>query len=228
MIVLVEWGESLNGVSKVVSDGLYDRASDKVCDHLRRMIVSLELAPGALLIEAQLMEQLGCGRTPLREAFQRLHTENLVVALPRRAVSVADITVSSLQQIYEARWSLEPAICQLAAQRITAEQLAYLEASVNQPRIADETFSVTEWDMAFHQCIAEACGNRYLITAFEQLRGPAQRLVSLAFDRKPYIPPTIDEHRKILEALAARDSRAVATAMDEHIHNAKDRILRTL
>jgi DNA-binding GntR family transcriptional regulator len=221
----------VSGLTTPTGDSLFDRASDKVCEQLRRLIISLELEPGALLVESHLMERLRCGRTPLREALQRLHEENLVVALPRRAVSVADITVAGLQQIYEARWHLEPAMGRVAAERIDSDRLSRLESSLvgPQPTAASVTpFEVTEWDMAFHREIAEATGNRYLIAAFERIQGPAQRLLVFAYRRGGFIPPTIEEHRRVFEALRARDGDSVMIFLTEHIRNAKDRILRTI
>lgn len=213
------------------ADSLFDRASDRACEQLRRRIISLDLEPGALLVESQLMEQLACGRTPLREALQRLHDEHLVVSLPRRAISVADLTVTGLQQIYEARWSLEPELGRLAAQRITDEQLEHLRDRLEgQMPIASSAsaFEITAWDMAFHRAIAEASGNRYLIAALDRLQGIAQRLLVFAYRRGPFVEPTIGEHRLIFRALQAHDPEAVAARLDEHIHNAKDRILRTI
>lgn len=219
------------GLTVTPPETLFDRASDKVSEQLRRLIISLELEPGALLVESQLMERLGCGRTPLREALQRLHDENLVIALPRRAISVADITVAGLQQIYEARWHLEPVMGCLAAERIDAEHLDRLRSLLAgpQPTTPPVTpFEVTEWDMAFHRAIAEASGNRYLLAAFERIQGPAQRLLVFAYHRGPFIPPTIDEHQGIFAALEAHDADLVAARLTEHIRNAKDRILRTI
>lgn len=195
------------------------------------MIIALELEPGTLLVEPQLMERLGCGRTPLREALQRLHDEDLVVALPRRAMSVADITVASLQQIYEARWSLEPSLGRLAADRIDSERLNRLEALLAgpQPALPEATPpEIVEWDSAFHRGIAEASGNRYLLAAFERLQGPAQRLLVFAYQRGSFLPPTIDEHRAIFLALRERNADHVAARLTEHIRNAKDRILQTI
>ena len=219
------------GLSSGTPAALFDRASDKVSDQLRRLIISLELKPGTLLVESQLMERLGCGRTPLREALQRLHEEFLVVALPRRAMSVADITVAGLQQIYEARWSLEPTIDRLAAERITDEQLDRLRSLLANPQPTTPSvtaFDVTEWDMAFHRGLAEASGNRYLIAAFERIQGTAQRLLVYAYRRGAFIPPTIAEHQSILAALECHDPDQVAARMTAHIRNAKDRILRTI
>lgn len=212
-------------------DSLFDRTSDKVCEHLRRLIISLDLEPGALLVESQLMERLACGRTPLREALQRLHDENLVVALPRRAISVADITVRGLQQIYEARWSLEPAMARLATERIDEKRLAGLRQMLEgpQPTTPEKSpFQITEWDMAFHRRIAEASENRYLLAAYERIQGPAQRLLAFAYRRGSFLPPTVDEHRAIFQALWDRDADQVATSLYVHIRNAKDRILQTI
>lgn len=212
-------------------ESLFDRTSDKVCEHLRRLIISLELEPGALLVESQLMEQLGCGRTPLREALQRLHDENLVVALPRRAISVADITVRGLQQIYEARWSLEPAMARLAADRIDEEGLSGLRQMLEGPQpttVEKSPFQITEWDMAFHRRIAEACENRYLLAAYERIQGPAQRLLVFAYQRGSFLPPTVHEHQAVFDGLRDHDGDAAAARLFDHIRNAKDRILQSI
>jgi len=212
------------------TDVLFDRASDKVYAQLRRMIIALELAPGTVLVEGTLVEQLGCGRTPLREAIQRLADDDLVVALPRRAVSVADITVPALQQLYEARWELEPALGRLAAERITFAELDALDSILasGPPDSSTNQYDLTEWDMAFHHAIGRAAENRYLLMAFERLQGVAQRLLVFAYRRGAFVPPTLDEHRAILHGLRARDTGLVAERLEEHIRNAKDRILRTL
>lgn len=222
------------GVAPPPTGSLFDRTnrvSDRVCEQLRQLIISLELAPGTLIVESQLMERLECGRTPLREALQRLHEESLIVALPRRAISVAEITVAGLQQLYEARWHLEPELGRLAAQRSSHEQLERLQSLLAGPQPAPPMvtpFAVTEWDMAFHRTLAGASGNRYLAAAFERIQGPAQRLLVLAYSRGSFLPPTIEEHRAIFEALVAGDSDTVATELHEHIRKAKDRILQTI
>ncbi len=211
-------------------EGLADRVSDRAYERLRQMIVSLDLEPGAQIVEAQLMVRLGSGRTPLREALQRLRDDGLIVALPRRPMAVAEITVNGLKQIYQARWIIEPAIGRLAAEEITPSQLTALEQVLDRSlTLAQATpYELTEWDMAFHRRIAEASGNRHLVTAFDRIRGLAQRLSVLAYSRASVLPPTREEHRQIVDALRAHDPDAAARALDVHIRNAKDRILKTV
>src|SRR5215467_9464317 len=74
---------------------------------IKERIVTLALPPAALIDEARLMAELGLGRTPIREALQRLALENLVVILPRRGTIVADLNMSDLQKIFEIRIDLE-------------------------------------------------------------------------------------------------------------------------
>jgi DNA-binding GntR family transcriptional regulator len=218
-------------VAAETTDRLFDRSSDRVADQLRRMIISLDLAPGSLLIESELVGQLGCSRTPLREALLRLHRENLVVALPRRAMSVAEISIFDLRQVYEARCEIETATARMAAERMSEpalEAVGDVVARLGALRPDTPAFEITTLDMAFHRCLVEGSRNRYLADAFACLVGPAQRLSVVSYARGVQLRPTVEEHGYICEALVRRDADAAAARMAEHISKAKDRILRVL
>ena len=81
--------------------------SDRAYRRLEEMIVTLQLAPGAVVSESALSKRLGIGRTPIREALQRLARERLVVVLPRRGIMVSEINVSTQLRLLEARRELE-------------------------------------------------------------------------------------------------------------------------
>src|SRR3989304_7611670 len=81
--------------------------SQKAYLQLRRKIITIDLPPGAILDEAILQADLGLGRTPIREALQRLAWEKLVTIIPRRGIFVADIALTDLQRLFEMRTSLE-------------------------------------------------------------------------------------------------------------------------
>ena len=84
---------------------------------LEEMIVTMELAPGSLLSESALVEQLGLGRTPVREALQRLATENLVEIMPRRGIRITDINIKQQLRLLEVRQTLEQLNVRLSARR---------------------------------------------------------------------------------------------------------------
>src|SRR5664280_1733338 len=84
------------------SVGQYERASDTALRQLRKMIITLELAPGEAITEESLGVRLKCSRTPIREALQQLVREHLVVATPRRGVTVADLSLTDFFAMLEA------------------------------------------------------------------------------------------------------------------------------
>jgi DNA-binding GntR family transcriptional regulator len=207
-----------------------DRLSDRATDQLRSMIITLKLEPGSVLDEGALSQRLGCGRTPLREALQRLADERLVVVLPRRAAAVAPITISDLKEIYEARIPMECLSARLSASRATAGHVTQLEESVE--AIAGATIHTAEEtarsDWAFHYALARASDNQYLCDSVRRILGPAMRLTySTHVEGQPSLA-RYEEHLAILNAIKARDADAADAEMRRHIAMAKDRMLSRL
>ena len=93
--------------------------ADKAYHEIRGLIVSLELAPGAVIDERELIERLEIGRTPVREALRRLAHERLVEVYPRRGMFVTGVDVRELARLSEVRELLEPEAARLAAERAT-------------------------------------------------------------------------------------------------------------
>ena len=96
--------------------------TDQAYSTLEEMIVTLKLPPGAAVSEAGLSDALGIGRTPIREALQRLARERLVAIFPRRGIFVTDINVTSQLRLLEVRRELERLIARSAARRATDEE----------------------------------------------------------------------------------------------------------
>jgi len=97
-------------------------------NRIREAIITLELAPGTLVNEQQLAEDLHMGSVPVREALKLLAHDELIVITPRHGLYVADISLPDLEQISEVRLTLEPLCAALAAQRATTDDLTVLEA----------------------------------------------------------------------------------------------------
>ncbi|MGV8897626.1 MAG: GntR family transcriptional regulator [Burkholderiaceae bacterium] len=98
------------------------RAADIAYDVLESMIVTLQLKPGTPIVEAELVDATGLGRTPLREALMRMSTNGLIVQLPRRGLIVSDIELAEHLTLIETRRVLERLIAASAARRATPEQ----------------------------------------------------------------------------------------------------------
>ena len=93
--------------------------TQKAYELIKEKIVTIQMRPGAMIQEAELITELGLGRTPIREALKRLEAEKLVVVSPHRGTFVADITISDLAQIQEIRLVLDTLCVHLAVERIT-------------------------------------------------------------------------------------------------------------
>jgi DNA-binding GntR family transcriptional regulator len=203
------------------------RESDRVADDLRHMIITLELKPGDIVSEAYLGELLECGRTPLREALQRLSQEYLIEIIPRRGIAITDLTVIDLVDLVEALVLMESFSARLAAERISDQDLQRLEAVVAEAeQMANEaTFtSVAALDFRFHHVIAEATGNRFLADTIARWHRLGTRFAYVAWQRQGSAVPSLAEHREILAAFRNRDPDEAERLTREHTLNARERI----
>jgi DNA-binding GntR family transcriptional regulator len=212
----------------VVSENLAPaRESDRVAEDLRRMIINMELDPGSMVSESYLAELLDCGRTPLREAIQRLAEEYLVEPVPRRGIAIAGLSVVDLVDLIEALVLVEGHSARIACERFTDQEIAELAALVDRAEAAghDSGFStVAEIDFEFHHIIGRATGNRYLADTIARLHRLATRFGYVAWQRDRSAALSLSEHRAILAAFEQRDPDQAERITQEHSLKAKDRI----
>jgi DNA-binding GntR family transcriptional regulator len=207
------------------------RASDKVLRDLRRMIVTLELPPGAVVTETSLVQSLSCSRTPLREALQRLSHEHLVVAVPRRGVTIAELGIVDFTSVVEALLAVDKSVARLAAMHITDEELALMDellAQSGEAVIAGDMGEFVDLDFTIHAAIGSACGNRFLCEFQEMLLRLLSRYIYLAVRDEANAEGAIADHRRIVEALRARDPDACEESLRTHIENARERMRSAL
>ena len=198
---------------------------------IRTAIIRLELPPCSLIDEAALCAQLGLGRTPVREALQRLMLEGFVTIYPRRGAVVTPIRALDAQHLTQARLVWEPNITRLAAAVGTAEHWDELGRILAGTPIAyentDDVARGAEVNRRFHLGIAAATGNPYLIELLEAYLHRRARLSFLFFQHGVYDPVT-DQHYEILDCLRARRGDAAAMLMERHILVTRDRDARVL
>jgi DNA-binding GntR family transcriptional regulator len=216
-----------NGIGSSNGNGALKR--DLAYDAISTAIIRLELAPLSLIEEAALCAQLGLGRTPVREALQRLMHEGLVTIYPRRGAIVTPISALDAEHFTQARLVWEPEIARRAAEIGTAEHWDALARILAQtPRTydcADDVAKGTEIDQRFHGGIAEATGNPYLI---ETVNGNLRRRARLSFlfHRHGVFDPATDQHYQILECLRAGDGEAVAALVVQHVNLTREKYTR--
>lgn len=194
---------------------------------LREKITSLELAPGQPLHEAALMESLGIGRTPLREAIQRLIASGLVVAHPRQAPVVAPIQAFEVPQIVEMRLILEVSAVRLAVERATPQDIARIQAAhdlyVQAVRDGDH-FAVVEADSAIHESIVAAAHNPHLAQAIAWNRNFGRRLWFLSVRLGGPLSSSEVAHEPIIKAIVERDADKAEQLIRAHIQAMQSRL----
>lgn len=206
---------------------LHHTTSDKAYEILRHKILSLELPPGSVINEGNLVEELDFGRSPIREALRRLEQENLVVILPRQGTLVANISLDDLQEIFELRMELEGLAAGLAAKRAKRSHLLAFEQLLHdaEQNVQDGNDTLnTEIDYRFHQIIAEAAGNKYLSKTLHELFNHSVRLFNLSRTRSASVSEEIPDYRAIYNCLRQKDMVGARSWMVEHIRASKERI----
>lgn len=176
------------------------------------------------------MEELGLGRTPIREALKLLEAENLVVIVPRRGIFVSEIGLNHLHQIYEMRMALEPLSARLAAMRITPSRLSQLQLCSAEMEHTDnlDIPTVFRVDRAFHRLLATASGNELLVRDVTRHYNLALRLWNLVQSRLTPADLAVDTHVRLIEAVANHDPDEAEAVMREHIDRFNRRIRELL
>jgi DNA-binding GntR family transcriptional regulator len=202
------------------------RLSEKAYHLIKDRIITLELAPLSVIDEKSLGEELGLGRTPIREALNRLEAEGLVFAAPRRGRFVAEISITDLQKIFEMRLVLEGFCARLAAQRATKDQLAQMEVVIQEVnRVSDEdNKAMMAIDERFHKLLYQAADNEFMAETLSRLHALSLRLWYLVLDRLGDVKGAMEHHIEITEALKARDGARAEAILRQHIAEFQQRI----
>jgi len=187
---------------------------------IEEMIVTLQLTPGQLLSEAGLMSELAIGRTPIREALQRLAFEGLVVIMPRRGVLVSEINHARQLQLLELRREVERLIMRGAAKRATPEEretFAKLAADFESAANADDDVTFMRLDLQFNKLTIRACRNEYAAKTMQLMQGLARRFWYQHYRQTLNLKRCAHLHAAVAQAIAEGKPDLAANASDQLI-----------
>jgi len=204
---------------------------EAVAERLRTLIIEGELAPGARLNERELSERLGVSRTPLREAFRMLAADGLVVQLPNRGAQVVALSPVDVRHAFEVMASLEGLAGELAAQRVTEDDIADLRVLQGEMEIAHQRHDLPNYyrvNRAIHDRLNVIAANPILAHTFRTLN---TRLHALRF-RSNLVrgkwDQAVAEHRDMIVALAARDGARLRDLLIRHLRAKLQAVLETM
>lgn len=194
---------------------------------IARNIICLVYEPGEHLEEKQLVEQLGIGRTPIREALQRLAAEKMVESHPNKGIIVSPITLQSTKAMFEAMNVLEYGVAELAVRRDVSGFIPEMDQANRDIRTAiacGDILGLVEANHRFHLLFAQCSHNSYLVHAVREVRNHAKRLSYLSYDtsidpERPlnlHYESVVQEHRSIMACLEKADEQKLKETIDRH------------
>jgi DNA-binding GntR family transcriptional regulator len=195
----------------------------RVYEELRRKIIDLELAPGADIDEMALAKAFNISRTPLREAMNRLASEQLVVISPNRGATVAPLNLTDFPPFIESLALAQSAINAFAAMRRTDAELDAIANAAEAFKAActENSLAMTEANRAFHSAIGTAARNPHLATFYDRLLDESARLTRVSFSyesegRDAHLATVIAQHHDLTEAIATQDAARAEALGHEH------------
>lgn len=191
--------------------------TDQAYRALEENIVTLALAPGQVLSENALARSLGIGRTPVREALQRLAREGLVVVLPRRGVMVSEIDVRKQLELLRVRRVLESLMADLCARRASADESARfvtLARAMTAAGEADDDKGFMRLDRELNLLVAEACRNEFARRAMGLMHGLSRRFWYMHYREVLDLPRCAALHAQLALAIGERRAADAMRASD--------------
>ena len=210
-----------------------------VYETLRDAIRKKIYKPGDRIMESKIADELKVSRTPVREAIRRLEQEGYLFTIYHRGTFVPSVTLRDIEDIFAIRRALEALACSLLAERIHDDN----EVSAEEPVIEvvshlrklldkiagyieeNDMDGIVETDMAFHDFLYRASNNSRLEGIIFNLRGQLTQYRTVSMSCPGRLEATLDEHRAIVEAIAAGDVESARKAAVVHMKNAEDTLL---
>ena len=203
--------------------------SEQAYAALKDRINSLFFVPGQFMNEASICQLLELGRTPVRQALQRLELEGMVEIIPRKGVLINPDSVGQILQILDARSVLEPAFAARAAERATTRDVAELKSILDQGSRLHGGGAIdgfVDTDRAFHGKIAEMAGSAMLADFFRALHERSARSWYLLYWKTLDEGATEADHRAVLKGIQQRRPATAEAAMRAHIERLREKLQR--
>jgi DNA-binding GntR family transcriptional regulator len=207
MAKLSDWGSE---------DFLPTSASKRAYRTLERMIVTLELPPSGFVTEGALIKRLGLGRTPVREAIQRLAWEGLLEVRPRAGITVAPLHASDWLRVIDAQRGVEIVLARAAARLITSELVERFQSAavaMHDAVLASEVTGFLEADKSLDEVMAEASENPFAARVAAPLQTHSRRFW-FRYQRATGLAESASNHVSLISAIINRDEEAAGVEAD--------------
>ena len=208
------------GSLKVKHNSKTESLTDRAYRELEEMIVTLQLEPNAVLSETALSQDLGIGRTPIREALQRLAREGLVMILPRKGILVSEINPRKQLLLLAVRREIERLLARASATRLTdneRQQFIEIADGMEQAARDNDDISFMRFDKALNSLVTVAARNEYAERAIGLMHGLSRRFWYVHYKEAADMPLCARLHAELARRISDGDPEGAALACDELI-----------
>lgn len=194
-----------------------ERKSDVAYRALKRAIMRNEIAPGELLVEQNLVQSIGVGRTPLREAMQRLEAEGLVTTVPRRGTFASQFDAHDVRAVYELRCQIDAFAAELAAERASPIEVARMESLLEEATAQPDGVDAADFDEAMHTLIVKSTHNPLLHEFHQRLYLLTIRVLSVQGMQRESLAEMVAEFTPVVYAIRRGDALEAGRATLRHV-----------
>ena len=200
--------------------------ADQVFDHLETDILSGKYSRGEIITESKLSQELGVSRTPIREALRRLEQEHIIEETGKGSV-VIGISEMDVDDIFVIRKHLETLAAGIAAENSTDEQLVKLREALELQEFyleKGDAEQIKQMDNRFHYIVYRLSGSTVFYDILVPLHKKIQKYRKIAVQSTGRAKASVEEHRKIYEAIASGNRALAEKYVLEHVENAYSHI----
>ena len=149
--------------------------TDYVYEKIKQRLITCEYAPNSVLNEAQIAAELGCSRTPTREAIIQLERQGFLHIIPKKGIYVSAITANDIMQIFQARKEIEPVALKMGRANLDNDVL--LDFKTRFSKDTDDYMSGYKLDTAMHMYFVENCRNNFIIDMMHSVFDKNTRII---------------------------------------------------
>lgn len=205
------------------------RDSDIAYEKIKTKIITAQLMPGTVVVESELMKEFEMGRTPIREALNRLSWENQVRIIPRQCIMVSEQPRRDLESIFQVRYTLSGLEGELAASRRTEEDIQNLRKILEDFEAEPDAEKRVMLDRKFHQEIAQITRNSFLENEMNRMLDLSIRLLFLNREQLDSLDSNrVEEHRAIVDSIEKRDAKQTIRLLQEHVMSFRKKFINEI
>ncbi len=221
----------MEGKLSPIKDDSYRPLREVVFETISNAICTGVLKPGERLMEINIANELGVSRTPVREAIRKLELEGYVMMIPRRGTYVADVSIHDVYEVFEIRSALDSLASRLAAERISEDELHELHRlllEIEKYIELDDINKIVKYDTKFHDLLYKASRNNRLVGIIFNLREQLTRFRTKSMSYPGRLRETLEEHRRIVDAIARGNTSDAQRVAEEHIEKSEQTFLKSI